>query len=176
MRATISVDPGVWGYGVGVYVGSKLIAARYAYGQKASGSAVSAFAAAKQVIQMLPDMSGTSEFHIICEVPRIYPAARQKGRPNDLIDLALSAGLFCGALGYILPIQPTIEFIYPRDWKGTVDADEVMIPRILSRISEIESASIVDPGKTLKHNVVDAIGIGLYSLGRLNPKRVIARQ
>lgn len=61
-----------------------------------------------------------------------------------------------------------IKLIYPKEWKGQVPKD-IFLGRIKSRMSEkelmvLDSCSLP---KSKEHNVVDAIGIGLYSLGRL---------
>jgi len=65
---------------------------------------------------------------------------------------------------------------YPRDWKGTADADEVVIPLIQSRITEIERSRVQLPSASLAHNVWDGVGVGLKLLGRLEPRRVFHRE
>lgn len=100
------------------------------------------------------------------ECPRIYPQSRQKGDQNDLIDLARTVG------GLERWCEGKINIIYPREWKGTVDAD-VMVKRIQERLSPEERKTAVLPSaKSKHHNVWDAVGIGLHVLGRLKPKRV----
>lgn len=98
---------------------------------------------------------------LIVEVPRVYP--RTTPEPNDLIDLAMAAGFFAGAWGSIETVH-----VHPRQWKGTVRKD-IMLKRIEARLSAREKG-ILDaavPQKSLRHNVVDAIGIGLWHFKRL---------
>jgi len=68
---------------------------------------------------------------VVIEVPRVYPAARQKGDQNDLITVAGVA--FAIAARLRLPPYAITSY-YPREWKGNLDPDEVMIPRIKGRL------------------------------------------
>lgn len=105
-------------------------------------------------------------YRYLIECPRIYPQARQKGDQNDLINLARVVG------GLERWCEGKVEIIYPREWKGTVDAD-VMVKRIQERLSPEEKAKAVLPSaKSKHHNVWDAVGIGLHGVGRLKQKRV----
>lgn len=94
----------------------------------------------------------------IIEVPQVYQGRAQKGDPNDLITLAVEVGRIgaCFIGGF--------ELIRPRTWKGTVKK-EIMTKRILSKLTPTE----MDVLGVLRqnHNVVDAVGIGLWKLGRL---------
>jgi hypothetical protein len=65
----------------------------------------------------------------------------------------------------------------PREWKGTLDGD-VMVERIKSRVDErpAERARVQFPQAQDKHhNVWDAIGVGLFVVGRLAPRKVFPR-
>lgn len=109
---------------------------------------------------------------VVIEFPRIYPAASQKGDQNDLLELARVCGRIEQAA---LAEGHTVEMIYPRDWKGTIDAD-VMVDRIQDRLGEGETAMVTLPSaKSLHDNVWDAVGIGLWKLGRLEPRKVFPR-
>jgi hypothetical protein len=97
---------------------------------------------------------------VVIELPQVYP--RQKVPPNDLITLAFLAGRYAGASvneGFT---------VLPHQWKGNLPKD-VCAAWVRARLSPAERA-IVDmcnvPDKQ-KHNVVDAIGIGLFALGRM---------
>lgn len=106
------------------------------------------------------------------EFPRIYPAASQKGDQNDLMQLAR----VCGRLeAWAQDAGHTVEFVEPRQWKGTLDPD-VMTQRIIGRVTEDERRRVQLPSaKSLQHNVWDAVGIGLHALGRLEPRKVFPR-
>jgi hypothetical protein len=89
---------------------------------------------------------------------------------NDLIDVAITVGRVVQALGP----HTTVELIPPRDWKGTVDPD-VMIERIKNRLAPDEGINLqnVQLKSSLRHNVIDAIGLGLWRLNRLGGFRKI---
>lgn len=96
-----------------------------------------------------------------CEVPQVYRGPKGKGDPADLIEIAgVAAAIGCRLL-------PAEAFGYaPRQWKGQVPK-EVMCRRIESRLSPEEVEAIEKCAPSLRHNVLDAIGIGLFHLGRL---------
>lgn len=102
----------------------------------------------------------------LIELPQVYGRAGRggKGDPNDLIDVAVTVGRIAQAIGPHL----TAELVRPRVWKGNVPAD-VMLARIEKRldVSELHVVDRAPMPKSLKHNVVDAIGLGLWALGRL---------
>lgn len=100
-----------------------------------------------------PDIS-----HIYGEIPVVYPGAKGlKTDPNDLIALAYEAGRFYGCF------DCPVTLIKPAEWKGQVPKD-ITKKRILSLLDEAEINAIVKGGEM--HNVFDAIGIGLFGLGR----------
>lgn len=126
---------------------------------------------------------------VLIEFPQVYRAGRGKAGadPNDLLTLAAIDGALTVALTG--PVT-SCESILPRGWKGTLgelpdgtylpeqrifgDAD-TQTPGILS-LDEI--ACVERCTKSLFHNVVDGIGIGLHAVGRglvNGRKRVIAR-
>lgn len=106
------------------------------------------------------------------EFPRIYPAASQKGDQNDLLQLARVVG---GIQEAALARGLVVELIYPRDWKGTLDADEMTL-RIQGRLTPAEVARVHLPtAKSLAHNVWDAVGIALHAVDRLQPRKVFPR-
>ena len=109
---------------------------------------------------------------VVIELPRSYPGSRQKGDQNDLIDLAQVVGRYAEAFRRE---GAEVALVYPRTWKGTLPKD-VMVERIKGRLSAAEHARVELPSAaSLAHNVYDAIGIGLHALGRLAPRKVIAR-
>lgn len=75
--------------------------------------------------------------------------------PQDLIHTNLIAG------------HVGTEFVYPQDWKGMVPKATHQ-PKILACLSPEELAlveAVMPP--SLRHNVIDAVGIGLHDVGRL---------
>lgn len=141
----ISIDPGKHACGVAWWQGNKLVRAAYV---------------------------GMSEFTEDIKRPflttdvwveRQYLTKKHK-RPMDIVDLSFAAGkaaawATCGVS------MCDIHEILPIRWKGNVPK-EIMIPRILAKLSPEEVARIERVGNK-DHNTIDAIGIGLYGLGRM---------
>ena len=97
---------------------------------------------------------------MVIEWPQIYKGARQN--PNDLLYLAAVAG---GAIA-VFPGAGCV-FKTPREWKGQTPkgvcnkrTTAALGPRELGVVN-----SVVAP-PSLRHNVLDAIGIGLVYLKR----------
>jgi len=98
----------------------------------------------------------------VSEYPQVY--ARGPGDPADLIELA---GVV-GAVGYAIRSMKSSSYL-PRSWKGQVPKD-VMCARIEGRLSPEEKAAIRPCPTSLRHNVLDAIGVGLFHIGRLRAR------
>lgn len=95
----------------------------------------------------------------VIELPQIYPVS--KGDPNDLISLAYAVGYYQATVSAETQIT-----VLPRAWKGTVKK-EVMGARIESRLTEHERKLVPRLAKYRRHDVIDAVGIGLWYLKRL---------
>lgn len=101
---------------------------------------------------------------LVMEYPQAYRRERgSKGEdPNDLI----SVGCVAGA---ILATVRSLQFylVYPAAWKGQVPKD-IHNERVRKRLSSAELSILgtVRPASKV-HNAIDAIGIGLWYLGRL---------
>lgn len=108
---------------------------------------------------------------VVIEMPRVYPVSRQKGDPNDLLQLARVVGRL---QEHYLAQGKTVELVEPRTWKGTL-AKGAMTERIKGRLHAHEMDCVALPAKHLAHNVWDAVGIGLHALGRLSPRKVVPR-
>ena len=96
---------------------------------------------------------------VVIEIPQVYPA--HPVPPNDLITLAFLAGRYAGRA------TCKVSTVFPHQWKGNLSKDNCAA-RVRFRLSP-EEKEIVDacdlPKKQL-HNMMDAIGIGLFALGR----------
>lgn len=137
----IYVDPGVHACGVAYFADAKLCWARYV----AVGD------------DLRLDVGGQP---LVIEMPRIYPGSGQrKGDLNDLLNLAAIVGR-CEAWN-----AGTVKRVFPAQWKGQVPK-KIMTARILSKLSWEEVARIERVGYK-DHNTIDAIGLGLWHLGRL---------
>jgi len=176
VKQIVAVDPGLNACGVSIFNESgRLEVAKLVENEREAALdlptrwegmalAVGAFVAAMSTRWVSVDRT------VIVEMPKVYPAARQKGDQNDLMNLV---GVVASIVN--LGMSDRRRIVYPRDWKGTLDPDD-MIERIKGRLSSTEHGRVRLPSAaTLQHNVWDAIGIGLHVVGRLEPKRVIAR-
>lgn len=119
-------------------------------------------------------VAGGDVVRVVAEWPRVYTRAKSKGDPNDLLPLAACSAACATALKPYL-----CESVHPDTWKGQAPTETVIAARVLDRLEIVEARvyaeALAVAGKTLGHNVTDAVGIGLYALGRLTPRRVIAR-
>ncbi len=99
---------------------------------------------------------------VVGERQVVYSGAKGlKTNPNDLLDLAMCAGAFFSAICVDMQAQLTV--VEPAEWKAQVPKD-ITKRRILELLSHSEPLSIKKGGEM--HNVYDAIGIGLFALGR----------
>jgi hypothetical protein len=100
--------------------------------------------------------------HIIGERQVVYPGAKGlRTNPNDLLDLAMCAGAFYGAL--CVDMRSTLRLVEPAEWKAQVPKD-ICRRRIEAMLTPAEKSAIKKGGEM--HNIYDAIGIGLFGLGR----------
>lgn len=115
--------------------------------------------------QALPKIHGC--VHVVQEVPKVYPGPR-RGRkrvdPNVLVGIAAKSGWLCGEIAPGALYVP----IYPRDWKGTVNGD-TFLDTIRNRLRPDELAILAGCGAcdSLLHNVIDAMGMVLWTQKRL---------
>ena len=101
---------------------------------------------------------------VLIEMPRHYPR-REKGDVNDLLDLAMRVGMlkqWCESRG------ASVKLVWPRTWKGTVPKD-VHNQRVLHALGQFEITLLPLRlrAKTYDHNMLDAVGMGLWELRRL---------
>jgi hypothetical protein len=95
--------------------------------------------------------------HFISEVPQVYRAGASKGDPDDLIQLAGVVGVFSA-----LFTATTYTGVKPREWKGQVPKD-VHHARLVKTLTPEELAMVEAAAPpSLRHNVLDAVGIGRY--------------
>lgn len=97
------------------------------------------------------------------ECPRLRP---REVNPNSILTLARTAGECAGLLR---ARGMSVTYVTPNDWKGST-RKETSHQRILARLSagetQILALAFRDVAKSKQHNVLDAVGIGLYAAGR----------
>jgi hypothetical protein len=153
----LSLDPGAKVCGLALFEDGELASAWLA-GTKGHWVQMALNAYQSVVDRVVPEVIQT----VAIERPQVYRQRLQKGDPNDLVTLALMAGAL---VGHFIP-QASIAEYKPREWKGQVPKP-VMQRRIESRLSQEELGRVSWPAKSYRHNVWDAIGIGLHHVGRL---------
>lgn len=92
--------------------------------------------------------------------------------PADILELAGAAGAVVGQVG-----GEKVAGYFDIEWKGTIQGDamtEMIRRRIQAEPSEHRNIEW-SWHKALEHNILDAIGMGLFFFDRLVPKRVIHR-
>lgn len=98
-------------------------------------------------------------YETVIEMPRVYGGRSTRGDTQDLLNLSYQVGRFSMLAGYTT-------LVHPQTWKGQLPKD-VCARRVLSRLAEEERARIPKLAKSRLHNVLDAIGIGMWRLGRM---------
>lgn len=154
--AYVSLDPGLHHFGVALWSFSgELIKAKLIvnYAEKPNGIETGEVVANALLLELY-DLSGIDA---ICEIPQVYTRDKSKGNPNTLVQLACAGSFVLGRL------KGVAHTVLPAEWKGQLPKGAVE-ERCKQRLSEVEKARIVYPIKSLRHNVWDAIGIGLFFL------------
>ena len=119
------------------------------------------------LLRKLRDMqlsTATKGIKVIIEKPQIYRERKWKGDPNDLIDETITVGALA-----TLTLESDQRIVKPHDWKGNVPKD-IHNRRVKKRLTPVEMTTLKKCGvaPSLAHNVVDACGMCLWSLGRLS--------
>jgi len=144
VRSVIAIDPGLWS-GWALFHRGKLHVAGVL---------------SEDEITRAPPMPEWSPAIALIEVPVIYPIGKSKGDPNDLIKLAITVG---DLRGFYRRHGLRVGFVKPRRWKGTVPK-EIHGERVVGKLEADERAILPTLPKTKRHNMIDAIGLGLWWL------------
>ncbi len=107
---------------------------------------------------------------VLIECPKLRP--RGEKNPNAILLVARNAGEWGGKYA---ECTEKVEYLTPNEWKGSTPKD-ISNARTWAKLDDKEKA-IVDaafkahPGRdgmapSKRHNVLDALGIGLHGVGR----------
>ncbi len=132
------------------------------------------FNGAKQLaycgLAQVGDEHPTAPPTVIIECPRLRPHGEKN--PNAILLVARNAGEWGGRYA---ALGATIKYVTPNEWKGSVPKD-ISQARSWGILSEPERTIVDTCFKSAKgrngmapskrHNVLDAIGIGLWAVGR----------
>lgn len=159
----LAVDPGVRGCGVALFRGEVLEQAVYVVGHGEGQRAESWISMVDAVREFIGERVVT---HLVLELPQVYVQSKSKGDPNDLINLAAVVG------GLSVAFRTAKQRVFlPFEWKGQVPK-AIMHERALSRLLPEEAKRISCRKKSLLHNVLDALALGLEFLGRMRAPRL----
>lgn len=161
----IAIDPGINKTGIAVFTDGVLTASRLLASLSNSWSRLEELRD-----QLLRGIGGTN-ISVVVELPQIYRAVKSKGDPNDLIKTATVGAYLLGVLCEYSPVSETT-FVHPGDWckipkstkKGAVSG---RTDKILGCLNEAERARVL-----VQHDAIDAVGIGLWKLGRFERKNI----
>jgi len=176
----LAIDPSLTSVGAALYRGGVLIAAhriRMPVGNRPIGARC--LRMAQEILSWAIGCHAEPRT-LALEWPQVYKAARSKGSPNDLIGLAGVGMAVAGALAVAVAQRNiTLEVVTPTpaEWigqlpKSTKASTAGTSPRaifILGKLTDEESILV-----PTQHDVIDSVGIGLWALDRLVPKRVFA--
>ena len=153
MTHLVSLDPGLRGCGVAWWhANGSLAHVAYLRNPVKKGDGPAAWMGYDSVVlyDNRPD-------YFISEVPQVYRAGASKGDPDDLIQLAGVVGVFAQAFRATTHLG-----VKPREWKGQVPKD-VHHARLVKTLTPEELAMVeASAPPSLRHNVLDAVGIGRY--------------
>ena len=96
------------------------------------------------------------ELKTVVERPQVYGQRKWKGDPNDLIGVALVAGAAA-------VLFPAANFVLPHAWKQSAPKD-VIQKRVREALSAAELKLVAE---AKKHDIWDAVGLGLWYIRRL---------
>jgi hypothetical protein len=154
-RLVVAIDPGNC-TGVACFIDEKLV---LAYASSPAGRLI------------LPASPFELPAHAIIELPKFYgqraydDPAQATGTANSLIREAVTLGRWVERLA---ARGIDCDEVAPSEWKGQVSKGG-MNNRTLRALSDAERACIPELAASKIHNVLDAVGVGLWYLKRLGP-------
>lgn len=186
MTWTVALDPGIRGVGISLFCDRTLAAADYLKntvprGDEPEAVLEMAFVARDWTIQrMAADNRLGAEKKLVgvIEWPQVYLAGKSKGDNNDLLPLAgVGAAFLMSLLSHPLVTVAETKRVKPREWKGQLTKEATDL-RVRARLDTYEATVLEHAcarAKSLAHNLIDAVGIGLHAVGRFDPVRVFPR-
>lgn len=191
MSKVLAIDPGAYQTGAAIFdlQTRRLIRAARLRGHGFKNSLWNLIDTAKEVVSFAKHYAPFVA--VVVEWPQVY-ARRQRGKkdPNDLLPLAgLDMAILALMDPYLTETCDAVTYV-PHEWKGSKAANptaRLILGRLdaieLRQVEEVEAflaalKEAEDKDKEVGHpvhNTVDAVGVGLKFLGRLDRERVIHR-
>lgn len=168
MTYLLAVDPSLTTTGVALFAGP-LLRATHAVKVPRKGTILGrCVRIANDVHKWASQHAG--EYDVAIEWPWIYPGHKNRTDPNQaLMPLAALCGAICTS-----PRCDIVAAYKPREWTGGIpkatkkSETNVRASRIKSRLDQQE-LHVFETAST--HDEIDAIGVGLYHLGRFRRLR-----
>lgn len=171
MKRLVAIDPDTKESGLAFFVDGKLIDAR-------SGAMAPAPGLVEHgAIDQLDNFLNGEDCAVVCEMPQHYGG---KGDVRDFLEVARVVGRFEQIAYYA---SASFEAVPSKRWKGETPK-EVCTLRVWEQLLYVEQAQVeildgakkrLDSGRGYSSghvsDILDAIGIGLWKLGRLHEKR-----
>lgn len=155
----VAVDPGLRGCGVAVFRNAVLERALYVPSSVRADRGAVAWVAMSRAVACA--LAGVTWQVGAVERPKQYDGPVSKARRDDISELSAVAGAVALVLG---SMGAEVHSPYPVQWKGQLPKD-VGIRRIQAKLTPSEVERIERAG-ALTHNVLDAVGIGLWMVHR----------
>ena len=168
----VSIDPGLRGCGCAAWKDGLLHRAAYVSGQNTlEEKNLSRLVenttrwVARWILDARAGAFQIDALELVIEYPQTYGGRAAKGDANDLIGITLVAGAILGL------VQAPTRLVRPAEWKGqvpkqTIHGTNPIELRARGKLSPAELERMDLLHKRLQHNVWDAVGIGLATLGR----------
>ena len=174
-QTVLAVDPSINSCGVAIFKSGKLMnidTIKAPKGLKDEDIMYRCLRISQSVVAWLVDLRMTPTT-LVVEWPQIYPGPGRKN-PNNLFGLAGVNGCIAGMLSTSLAIdnQPfQVISALPREWAKrqpkTKSGDAKLSVRARGIYRRLDSLERVHwDVKKLSHDAIDALGIGLFALGR----------
>lgn len=159
-KTLIAIDPGLRACGVAWFAGDALVKAALVLNTEKEKRGPEAWRSmAACVGRALLYTADT----LVLEIPQVYRLRFSGGDPADLLELA---GVDGAVVGVMYERAGKLVGYLPRQWKGQTPKP-VHNQRVMAALSTEERETVEPCAKHLVHNVVDAIGLGLFHLGRI---------
>lgn len=166
IRTLLAIDPGVRGVGAAIFCDGQLYDCAYLTTTE-DALELQARALSLRVVDFVTAHSGMRYPDVVvCERMVYERRGGRSGRasiPEDLLAVTHVGGVILGAFPAAMHALPT-----PRTWKGGSIPKEVHHPRMLGglpyealRVITIRAREV---GVSKAHNMLDAVGIGLWGL------------
>lgn len=169
MTVLLAVDPGVRYPAGALFVSGVLQKASRVKIPKGIGPKTPVLERCRAISLSITDWAQAIPDILVVEYPQIYTQDKSKGNPNQLVPLAAIGACLSGLYMATRVISPT-----PREWTGNIPKNEDGDPwdsprgrRVWERLSDVERTRVVP-----SHDAVDAVGLGLFGLGRFDRRRV----